>query len=110
MRAQVRPNQHLSTDPNILVICYPHGWDSVSFYLRRNDVRIYSSEQRRALIADLRSRPKTLVFVKSERYLPEFERALPASLEFVPHGRQGNVTAGLVQHRAELPSTEYAQR
>jgi dolichol-phosphate mannosyltransferase len=110
MRAQVRPNQHLSADPKVPVICYPHGWDSVSFYLRRNDVRAYAPEQRRALIADLRSQPKTLVFVKSERYLREFERALPASLEFVPRGRQGNVTAGVVQHRAEVPSTVFAQR
>jgi 4-amino-4-deoxy-L-arabinose transferase-like glycosyltransferase len=110
MRAQVRPNQNLSADPNIPVICYPHGWDSVSFYLRRNDVRVYPPARRQALIADLRSRPKTLVFVKSERYLRELERALPASLEFVPCGRQGNVTAGVVQHRAEVPSTVFAQR
>jgi 4-amino-4-deoxy-L-arabinose transferase-like glycosyltransferase len=110
MRAQVRPNQNLSADPSISVICYPHGWDSVSFYLRRNDVRVYPPARRQALIADLRSRPKTLVFVKSERYLRELERALPASLEFVPRGRQGNVTAGVVQHRAEVPSTVFAQR
>jgi len=110
MRAQVRPNQNLSADPTISVICYPHGWDSVSFYLRRNDVRVYPPAQRQALIADLRSRPKTLVFVKSERYLRELERALPVSLEFVPRGRQGNVTAGVVQHRAEVPSTVFAQR
>jgi len=110
IRAQVRPNRVMSKDPNIPVVCYPHGWDSVSFYLRRNDVRVYSPDRRQALIADLRSRPQTLVFVKSERYRRELERALPASLEFVPCGRQGNVTAGVVQHRIEAPSTVFAQR
>ncbi|HEV2950440.1 MAG TPA: glycosyltransferase [Gemmataceae bacterium] len=110
MRAQVRPQRLLSEDQQIPVVCYPHGWDSVSFYLRRNDVRVYSSDRRDGLVAELRARPQTLVFVKSEGFLRDLRRALPASLEFVPLGRQGNVTAGIVQSRTEASSTAFACR
>ena len=110
LRAQVRPHRELSDDQKIPVVCYPHGWDSVSFYLRRNDVRVYSPARRDSLLAELRSRPQTLVFVKSEGFLRELRRALPASLEFVSLGRQGNVTAGVVQQRTEASSSVYAQR
>lgn len=110
MRAQVRPNRELSDDANLAVVCYPHAWDSVSFYLRRNDVHGYSPDRRESLIADLRSRPQTLVFVKSEGFLHELRRTLPASLEFVLLGRQGNVTAGIVQHRSEASSSVFARR
>jgi hypothetical protein len=91
-------------------MCYPHGWDSVSFYLRRNDVQVYSSSGRDRMITDLRSRPQTLVFVKSEGFVRELRRALPASLEFVPLGRQGNVTAGIVQQRTEANPAAFARR
>jgi dolichol-phosphate mannosyltransferase len=110
LRAQVRPHRELSDDQKIPVVCYPHFWDSVSFYLRRNDVRVYSADRRDSLLAELRSRPQTLVFVKSEKFLRELRRALPASLEFVSLGRQGNVTAGVVQHRVEASPTVYASR
>jgi len=110
MRAQVRPQRLLSEDQQIPVVCYPHGWDSVSFYLRRNDVRVYSSDRRDGLVAELRARPQTLVFVKSEGFLPDLRRALPASLEFIPLGRQGNVTAGIVQSRTEASPTAFARR
>jgi hypothetical protein len=110
LRAQVRPNRELSADKNLPVVCYPHSWDSVSFYLRRNDVRVYSSARRDSLLSDLRSHPQTLVFVKSDGFLRELRHTLPASLEFVPLGRQGPVTAGVVQHRAEAPSSVFASR
>jgi dolichol-phosphate mannosyltransferase len=110
LRAQVRPNRSLSADSSLPVVCYPRGWDSVNFYLRRNDVGVYSTGRREALVADLRSHPQTLVFVKSDGYLKELRRALPASLEFIELGRQGMVTAGVVQRRSEVNSTVFAQR
>jgi len=98
LRDQVRPHQMLAADCHIPVACYPHGWDSVSFYLRRNDVCVYTPERRAQLLADLRARPQTLLFVKSEHYLEDLVRSLPAGLEFVPHRRPGNiVTSGLVR-------------
>jgi hypothetical protein len=114
LRAQVRPQQDLGVDPAVPVVCYPHRWDSVSFYLRRDDVRVYTTDQRQHLIADLRSRPSTLVFVKSDdghsQALHDLLRALPASLEFVPRSRHGIVTAGVVQRRSEAPATVIARR
>jgi hypothetical protein len=95
MRGQVRPYADVSTP----VVCYPHGWDSVSFYLQRNDVHIYTPERRERLIADLQKWPQTLVYVKSEHWLADLQKHLPSSLEFVPHGRQGFVKVGWVRSR-----------
>src|SRR5262249_18807482 len=103
LRAQVQPHQEISADPHVPVVCYPRRWDSVSFYLRRNDVQTYPPDQRDQLIAALLARPNTLLFVKSELHLKELLHHLPGSLEFIPYGRQGTVTAGLVQRRAEAP-------
>jgi dolichol-phosphate mannosyltransferase len=103
LRGQVRLHQSLVADGRTPVVCYPHRWDSVSFYLRSNDVRVYTPERQAQLVADLRSRPRTLVFVKSERYLDDLLSALPASLVFVPFGRQGTVvTSGFICRRAEM--------
>ena len=63
-----------------------------------------------ALIADLRANPETLAFIKSELYLNEFLRALPTSLQFVPLGRQGQVTMGWVQARKEHRLDLFARR
>jgi dolichol-phosphate mannosyltransferase len=99
LRAQVHAQRDWLRDSQVPVVCYPHRWDSVSFYLGRNDVRGYGPDRRQQLIADLHERPETVVFVKSDRHLAEFQDALPEWLEFIPRGRQGAVTAGLVRRR-----------
>jgi dolichol-phosphate mannosyltransferase len=114
LRDQVRPQRPVTLDPAVPIVCYPHRWDSVSFYLRRDDVRVYSSERRPQLIADLRKSPGTLVFIKTDdaqsQAMHEFLRDLPASLEFVPRAQHGIVTAGVVQRRTEAPPTILAHR
>jgi len=97
MREQVRPLANLVEGPDIQVICYPRGWDSVGFYLRRDDVRVYTPTERQQLVADLRAKPRTLAFIKSDRSLDEFLHNLPSSMEFIPQGRTGSVTAGWVR-------------
>jgi len=73
-------------------------------------VRVYTPARRALLIADLRARPRTLLFVKSEHYLDDLLRSLPASLEFVPFRRQGTVvTSGIVRLRLEIPQDAIAQ-
>jgi hypothetical protein len=110
LRGQVRVHRMLAADRQLPVACYPHGWDSVSFYLGRNDVRVYTPGRRAQFIADLRARPRTLVFVKSEHYLQDLVRSLPPPLEFVPYPRQGPiVTSGLVRRRADLADDVVAQ-
>lgn len=108
LRGQVRPHAADGQDARLPVACYPRRWDSVSFYLRRGDVRAYTEEQRAELVMDLRARPETLLFVKSDRALHDLRRSLPASLEFVPRGRQGTLTVGLVRRRAEVSDTLFA--
>jgi dolichol-phosphate mannosyltransferase len=108
LRAEVEPL--LSENPQLPVVCYPHRWDSVSFYLRRNDVRMYTAETRAQFIADLCKGPQTLVFVKSDIYYQDLLRSLPASLEFIPRGHNGIITAGIVCRRIEAPPSLLASR
>lgn len=115
LRAQVRMQRGFSLDPRVPVACYPHRWDSVSFYLGRDDIRVYTPESHAKLLEDLRQRPpEMLVFVKSDdphaRFLRDLERGLPASVEFVPLGRQSIITAGLIRRRAEVPSSLLARQ
>jgi hypothetical protein len=92
------------------VVCYPLRWDSVSFYLPHADVRVYTREQRHQLLADLRSRPRTLLLVKSGKVFEEFLRDLPDSVDFMTHSRAGIVTAGWVRSRPEPSADSYARR
>jgi hypothetical protein len=106
LRGQVRRHQVLGADARVAVVCYPHRWDSVSFYLQRQDVQAFSPGRREEMIRELEARPLTLLFVKSDHSLGEVRAALPPGLEFVPCGRQGSVvTAGVVR-----PSPQAAAR
>ena len=105
LRDQVRPLAERVRKESLPVVCYPRRWDSVSYYLHRDDVRAFTAQQRPELIATLRQEGETLMFVKSGRPMQEFLGALPPGMEFVPHGRQGTLTAGVVRYRREpLPS------
>jgi dolichol-phosphate mannosyltransferase len=109
LRAQARPLAASARDQQVPVVSYPRRWDSVSFYLRRNDVRVYTPADRHRLVSDLRASPRTLAFIKSDHSLDELQRALPSSLEFVPRVRRGTVTVGWVRHRPEVPPTLFAE-
>jgi 4-amino-4-deoxy-L-arabinose transferase-like glycosyltransferase len=106
-RLHATPEQAAELGP---VLCYPQRFDSVSFYLPGADVRAYGPDQREQFVAELRSRPRTLVFVKSGQTLEDLLRDLPASVEFVSRGRPGAITAGWVRPRAEPPAALYASR
>jgi dolichol-phosphate mannosyltransferase len=110
LRGRVRADARLAQAPGVPVVCYPQRWDSVSFYLPRADVRVYGPGQRKELLAELRSRPQTLLLVKSGPVLRDLLRDLPHSVEFVPRGRPGAVTAGWVRLRAEAAPAVYARR
>jgi 4-amino-4-deoxy-L-arabinose transferase-like glycosyltransferase len=110
LRGQVRAHAELAQDAGVPVACYPRRWDSVSFYLQRNDVRVYGPELRQRLLADARSENGILLFVKTGRALEDFLAALPDSFEFMPRGRQGQITAGWLQRRREAPPFLVAHR
>ncbi len=95
--------------PDVPVVCYPHRWDSVSFYLPRANVRVYGPDERPQLLAALREQPDTLLLVKSGRVLDELLRELPGR-EVVVRSRQGGVAVGLVRAREEAPALAMARR
>jgi hypothetical protein len=107
LRGQVRP---LVEENALPVACYPHRWDSVNFYLRRDDVRVYSPAELPELIEALRGCRETLVFVKTGAPLDNLLADLPPGMEFVTEGRQGALTVGRVRDRAEAPAALYASR
>lgn len=110
LREQIEPYAELCQDRDVPIVCYPRRWDSVSFYLGRDDVHVYTKDERRRLIADLRANPQTLAFIKSDHSLDELLRDLPGSMEFVPDGPQGTVTVGWVRPRLEAPAILLAGR
>jgi dolichol-phosphate mannosyltransferase len=107
LRSQVQRHLPLVEDARISVYCYPHRWDSVSFYLNRGDVGVITPERRRQMIGALQKKPDCLVFVKSDgddqKPLRDLLQALPPALEFVPCGRPGTVTAGLIRRKPSVP-------
>jgi dolichol-phosphate mannosyltransferase len=109
MRGQVRRHLEMAAERDLPVVCYPHRWDSVSFYLQRDDVRAYSPSERGQMLREFRESEQTLVFVKSAGHLPELVRELPKDLEFRPFDRQGsNVTSGIVRRRSSPPANRFA--
>jgi 4-amino-4-deoxy-L-arabinose transferase-like glycosyltransferase len=84
MRGQIRRHQEAA----MKVFSYPKRWDSVSYYLQQNAVRVFTADRRAELIAALQAESESLLFVKNAA-LPEILRDLPASMEFVEVGRQG---------------------
>ncbi|MCI0685560.1 MAG: glycosyltransferase [Gemmataceae bacterium] len=100
LRGQVRRHFELVRDPDVPVASYPKRWDSVSFYLQRDNVEVYSPARRAELIRDLRQQGETMLFVKQGEALQDLLQALPDDLEFVPRGRPGRtVIGGVVQRR-----------
>src|SRR5262249_32260605 len=99
MRGKVRPHEETCADASVAVACYPRRWDSVSFYLKRNDVRAYTPSDKGQLVADLAATPRTLLFVKSKQALDDLLREMPPTLQFLPTGRQGTISVGYVGPR-----------
>lgn len=99
LRDPLHSDAVLAESGPLSIACYPQRWDSVSFYKPQADVRIYNREQRRQLLSDLRSRPRTLLLVKSGRYLDELLREWPESIELAACSQSGFVTAAWVRPR-----------
>jgi dolichol-phosphate mannosyltransferase len=109
LRSDLRKHVALLHDHAAGVACYPQRWDSVSFYLPHSDVKVYHAEDRKRLLADLRSQPETLLLVKSGRVLRELLDDLPESVEYVSRHHQGAVTVGRVRARGPAPDSVFAQ-
>jgi 4-amino-4-deoxy-L-arabinose transferase-like glycosyltransferase len=99
LRAQVCSIGERAYQAEVPVVCYPHAWDSIRFYLGRDDIRSYGTDERDRLLGDLERCPETVLFVKSGPALDDLVRHFPDSLEFVPRDQSGWVAAALVQRR-----------
>jgi 4-amino-4-deoxy-L-arabinose transferase-like glycosyltransferase len=85
-----------ASEPGVKVMCYQRSWDSVSFYLGRDDVLIFGADQEEAMRAELERSPRVLVFFKTGRSGEALRRALPASRRLVPERRVGFVEAAWI--------------
>jgi hypothetical protein len=58
----------------------------------------------------LKRQPDTLLLVKSGKVKDELLKEMPASVEFVTHGKPGAVTVGRIRQRTEPMTGTYAER
>lgn len=78
------------------VVCYPIRYDSASFYLPQNPVRVFEKSRTRDLIAHLEAKPGALLLVKSGPTLERLIEELPPTLRFVGK-RSGAIAVGRVE-------------
>jgi hypothetical protein len=97
LRDQVRALAQAESD--VPIYCYPHRWDSVSYYLGCDHVHGISADKRADLVAELQAQPRSLVIVKNEGALTELLSELPETVEFLPVRTGPVVTVGWVQPR-----------
>jgi hypothetical protein len=103
LRGQVRRYLEWCAKEEVPVLCYPRRWDSVSFYLRHDQVQAFSEKELPEMVQKLLHESGSLVIVKSDASFQQLLAALPDSLEFVPCGRQGKqVFVGIVSPRQNL--------
>jgi hypothetical protein len=98
LREQIVPHVAACAD-TVPVLCYPHRWDAVSFYLQRGDVCVFRAAQLDDMVTALAQQPQSLVVVKADESLRDFRAALPAALEFVPCSCETTVAVGWVRRR-----------
>jgi 4-amino-4-deoxy-L-arabinose transferase-like glycosyltransferase len=63
-------------DPSMPVVCYPRNYDSVSFYLRRDDLKTFRSKETHLLIQFLRDQPRTVVLFSHRHSLKGLQHAM----------------------------------
>jgi hypothetical protein len=72
--------RELGTDPAAVLRCYPRPCDSVAFYLGRDDLPNTRSKFVHLFVADLLSRPRTVVLLTHRHSLEALKFALPPEL------------------------------
>jgi 4-amino-4-deoxy-L-arabinose transferase-like glycosyltransferase len=103
LRGQVRRFAEWCRKEQVPVLCYPRLRDSVSFYLQRHPIQTWTPQNLQNVTQGLEDGQQSLVFINSRPALKQFVAALPASLQFVPVGRQGKrLQVGLVQPRLHI--------
>jgi hypothetical protein len=110
LRAELVAEAQGTPPAELAVACYPQPYDSARFYLPEAEVKVYGAGQRAQLFDDLKKRPDTLLLVKSGKVKDELMKEMPASLEFVTHGKPGAVIVGRLRRRTEPVTNAFAER
>jgi 4-amino-4-deoxy-L-arabinose transferase-like glycosyltransferase len=77
------------------IFCYPKAWDSVNFYLGREDVRAFKLSELDRMADELAQTPGAVVMVRTG-FAGAVQDKLPASVRWELLGRPGHLTVGRV--------------
>lgn len=97
LRDHVEAISAATAEISLPVICYPHRWDSVHFYLQRQNVGVFRSDDLGILMKSLLHHPQTLLFIKNDDSYGSFLKTLPRNCVFEKHFQHGSVIAGIVR-------------
>jgi 4-amino-4-deoxy-L-arabinose transferase-like glycosyltransferase len=79
----------LCADPATPVVCYPRNCDSVSFYLGRDDLRVFRSKDIEDLRTLVRIQPRTVILCTHRHSLQGLKQLLPPEVRIVRERRMG---------------------
>ncbi|MSR30554.1 MAG: glycosyltransferase [Gemmataceae bacterium] len=103
LRGHLREHLRLGQGAPEVVVCYPHRWDSIPFYLPGARIQTFGNGEKEKMIEFLRGRNDTLVLVRSGRERRELVQMLPSQLEFQTSMNPGSITVGWVRKKATTP-------
>jgi hypothetical protein len=80
-----RPEEvaRLCADRSMPVVCYPRNCDSIAFYLRRDDLRVYRSKEIEELRTLVRTEPRTVILCTHRHSLQGLRQLLPRDVQIV---------------------------
>ena len=93
----------LCSDPTTPVVCYPRNCDSVSFYLRRDDLRAYRSKEIEELRDLVRMQPRTVILCTHRHSLAALDELLPPEVGITASRHFGLTDIRGVPHRWMRP-------
>jgi 4-amino-4-deoxy-L-arabinose transferase-like glycosyltransferase len=81
---------------NVPIVCYGQSWDSVGFYLQRNNVVTLLGERRAELTSIAGQNERTLVFISNKSAGDDFAACLPPGRMFVPIAENRQTRVGWI--------------
>jgi dolichol-phosphate mannosyltransferase len=110
LRDELRTHAELAPENRLTVVCYPQRYDSVSYYLPAAEVRVYTADQKRQMLRDIRRGDGMLLLVKSGRPWEDLRADWPEDVSFISRGKPGAITVGWVRGRDDPPTHMLARR
>jgi hypothetical protein len=79
--ARIAELKEFCSDPSTPIVCYPRNCDSVSFYVGRDDFRIFRSKETHLLVFFMQQHPRTVLLLTHRHSLEALKHALTPDLE-----------------------------